>query len=73
MPKRYVIKVHYSRRRPDQPWTVHYRGQCLPAAEVQFRCWAKTLFKPESRSNPRAFIQAYGNVSEAKQGVLVIQ
>jgi hypothetical protein len=70
--KRYVVRVHYSRR-GGAPWTVHYRGKCLKAEAVDFQCWTKTEFKPDSRSNPKAFIRAYGEVVDAGEGRLVVR
>lgn len=56
--KRYVILLHYHKRRGN--WTVHYRGECLEADAVQFNCWATTEIKP--KGNPCAFIRAYGRL-----------
>lgn len=56
--KRYVVRAHYNKRGP-LPWSVHYRGKCYSCSLVRFLCWAKTEYKADRKSNPKAFVVAY--------------
>lgn len=55
------------------PWTVHFRGVCYLVREIQCLVPMTSEFKPEKKSNPRAFFTARVNdltVSVDKVAVL---
>ena len=56
------VKIHFNRQRAPKglPWTVHLSGQCIPAADVRILVPAETVFQPEKKANPRAWISARG-------------
>jgi hypothetical protein len=64
MPRPYVIYVHFNKQLAKEgfPWTVHYRGKCIPASWVDIRVPSTTIYRPERRNNPRAFIRCVGTV-----------
>lgn len=43
------------------PWTVHYRNKCYLVSEIRCDVPMVSEFKPNKKSNPRAFFTA--NVS----------
>lgn len=57
---KYSFFAHFNRvsmqRGERTVWTVHFRGACLPAHEVEFRVPVKTRFRPEG-SQPRATLR----------------
>lgn len=62
--KPYVIYLHFNKQGVDRdrPWTVHYKGKCVPASWVDIKVPSCTIFKPDRKSNPRAFIRCVGKV-----------
>ncbi len=56
----YSFFAHFNRiamQRGDKAcWTVHFRGACLPAVEVNFKVPVITRFKPDGRQ-PRATLR----------------
>lgn len=69
-----VVIVHFRKAgvKNDRPWTVHVRGSCIPAASVTFEVPSFTVFKPEKKTNPRAWIRAVGLVRVDAQGNAVV-
>jgi hypothetical protein len=66
------VIVHFHKARAAQglePWTLHVKGQCIPAREVVFISPAETVFKPHKQTNPRAWVEARGYVTELSPGV----
>ena len=60
------VIVHFNRynAKKELPWTVHIRGQCLPAREVLWDgVTPRTVWKPEKSTNPRGWIECKGTVS----------
>jgi hypothetical protein len=71
-----VIYIHFNKRgvNSDRPWTVHYRGQCIPASWVNIKCRSETIYKPDKRHSPRAFIRCFGTVKiTSRNNNVVIQ
>ncbi len=60
-----VVLVHFRKAGAPKgfPWTVHYAGQCIPATTVKFEVPCVTVFKPEKKTNPRAWMRAIGVVT----------
>jgi hypothetical protein len=60
MMKKYAFFAHFNRiamQRGDKAcWTVHFRGACLPAVEVDFKVPVSTRFRPEG-TQPRATLR----------------
>ena len=70
------IIVHFNKFNMNQgfPWTVHIRGQCIPAAEVVWDGVApQTVWKPEKPTNPRGWIECKGSVTLEDGGVVRIK
>lgn len=59
-----VVIIHFNKRGSGSglPWTVHVRGQCIPASKVYILVPSETIYKPEKKSNPRAWIRCKGQV-----------
>lgn len=47
-----------------KPWTVHYRGVCYVVSAIQCRVPMVSEWKPDKKTNPRAFFTA--QVSKVK-------
>lgn len=64
MTRPYVIYLHFNKQKAKDgyPWTVHYQKKCLPASWVDIKVPSCTIFKPDKRQNPRAFIRCVGTV-----------
>jgi hypothetical protein len=60
-----LIQIHYNRQRAKDglPWTVHVKGKCIPASQVITLVPCETVYHPEKKSNPRAWLKAKGYVS----------
>lgn len=58
--KRYAFFAHFNRiamQRGDKAcWSVHYRGACYPAVEVDFKVPVSTRYRPGARQ-PRAVLR----------------
>lgn len=56
--------IHFNRQRAKDgfPWTVHYRGACLPAAHVKILVPMESEEKPHLKTNPRYFFTCKGFV-----------
>lgn len=70
-----IVLVHFRKHgiKQDRPWTIHYRGQCIPAETVTFKVPTATVFKPNKKTNPRAWIRAKGIVSVDENGAAVVE
>ena len=62
--KHYRFFAHFNRiamqRGSPLVWTVHFRGACLPAAEVIFRTAMHTRYRPLGRQ-PRATLRGWAS------------
>jgi len=59
--KRYKATVHFNKhsvRTTGCPWSIHYRGKCHLVKSINWSVNAKTEWKPDRKTNPRAFITA---------------
>ncbi len=58
--KSYKAILHFNKQgsAKNRPWTIHYRGVCYPAAEINCYVPIVSEFKPEKKTNPRAFFTA---------------
>ncbi len=58
--KTYKAIMHFNKQgsTKDLPWTVHYRGVCYLVAEIQCKVSMKSEWKPDKKTNPRAFFTA---------------
>jgi hypothetical protein len=72
----YKVIMHFNKpgSKHGTPWTVHFRGTCHLVQEI--RCLVPMIseFKPEKKTNPRAFFtaQAYEMIVSS-DGVAVIK
>ena len=70
-----TVIVHFNKRNAlkGKPWTVHVKGACIPAKEVVFKnIRVDSIFKPEKKTNPRAWFRAIGFVTLNKHGIVTI-
>lgn len=69
-----IVLVHFRKAgvKSGKPWTVHVRGKCIPATTVSFNVPIVSVFRPEKKSNPRAWFRAKGTVATDKYGNVVI-
>lgn len=58
--KRYKAVMHFNKpgSRKGTPWTVHYRGVCHIVSAINCMVPMYSEWKPEKKSNPRAFFTA---------------
>jgi len=73
--KTYKAIMHFNKPAASKgtPWTVHYRGTCFVVSEIQCRVPMKSEFKPEKKTNPRAFFTAQVSQLEiTPEGVAVL-
>ncbi len=72
--KTYKAVMHFSRpgALKSTPWTVHYRGKCHIVQEI--RCYApmRSEWKPDKKSNPRAFFVAFTHKLIIEDGVAIL-
>lgn len=59
-----VVIIHFNKRNSANglPWTVHVRGKCIQASKVHIEVPTETIFKPEKKTNPRAWMRCNGHV-----------
>lgn len=59
-----TIYLHFNKQGSSKgfPWTVHTSSACIPAAEVRILVPLSTVWKPDKKTNPRAFLKAKGRI-----------
>jgi hypothetical protein len=73
--KQYKAIMHFNKPGAPKgtPWTVHYRGTCYLVAEIQCRVPMVSEWKPERKTNPRAFFTAQvSNLEVTPNGVAIL-
>ena len=55
------------------PWTIHFRGICYLVKEIVCKVPMKSEWKPEKKSNPRAFFTANVSIIIITGGVATLQ
>lgn len=62
--KTYKAIMHFNKQGSDKgtPWTVHFRGVCYLVSEIKCLVPMTSEWKPNKKTNPRAFFTA--NVSD---------
>ena len=72
-----VITVHFNKQNANRglPWTVHVKGKCIPASSVKIEVPVETVFKPDKKTNPRAWMRCSGAVwrNASDEGVTITQ
>lgn len=74
-PKTYKDTLHFNKpaSKKGLPWTVHYRGACYIVAEIQCRVPTVSEWKPDKKSNPRAFFTAQvANITITPENVAIL-
>lgn len=74
--KTYKAIMHFNKPGSSKgtPWTVHYRGVCHIVREIQCKVPMVSEWKPEKKSNPRAFFTAQiTSLTITPDGVAVLQ
>lgn len=58
--KTYKAIIHFNKSssRLGKPWTIHYRNTCYIVSEINCNVPIKSEFKPNKKTNPRAFFTA---------------
>ncbi len=58
--KRYKAVMHFNKpgSAKGTPWTVHWRGTCYIVREIKCQVPMLSEWKPNKKSNPRAFFTA---------------
>lgn len=58
--RKYKAVMHFNKpgARNGTPWTVHFRGVCHVVKEIHCLVPMASEFKPEKKTNPRAFFTA---------------
>ena len=73
--KQYKAIMHFNKPGAPKgtPWTVHYRGTCYLVAEIQCQVPMVSEWKPERKTNPRAFFTAQvTNLEVTPNGVAIL-
>jgi hypothetical protein len=75
MNKPQVFRVHFNRiamqRRDPLVWSVQLSDRCLHGSKVVMVGRIQTEFKPERRTNPRAFVSGRGYVRQQGDTIYV--
>jgi len=66
--------MHFNKpgARKGTPWTVHFRGVCYVVREIDCRVPMKSEWKPEKKTNPRAFFTAQASSLMLADGVATL-
>lgn len=66
--------MHFNKpgARKGTPWTVHYRGTCYVVREIDCQVPMKSEWKPEKKTNPRAFFTAQASCLMIADGVATL-
>lgn len=64
------FRVHFHKQAGG--WTVHYKGQCIQAKEVEIHAKVITVFKPDKKDSPRAWLSGTGTVRQNVTGTVTI-
>lgn len=69
-----VIYIHFNKQRAKSgyAWTVHTSKACIPAKVVRVSRPVETVWKPDKKNNPRAFIKTRGFIKIFKTGIIEI-
>jgi len=73
--KTYKVTMHFNKpgARNGTPWTVHFRGICHIVSRIECRAPMVSEWKPEKKSNPRAFFTTSAtHVHITKNNVAII-
>lgn len=55
------------------PWTIHYRGVCYLVSEIRCQVTMTSEWKPNKKTNPRAFFTAQiSNLEITKDKVAIL-
>ncbi len=71
----YKAIMHFNKpgARSGTPWTVHFRGVCYLVKQIQCQVPMVSEFKPEKKTNPRAFFTAsVHDLTVTAEGVAVL-
>jgi hypothetical protein len=71
----YKTVIHFNKpgSKKGQPWTVHYRGVCYLVSEIQCQVPMVSEWKPNKKTNPRAFFTAQvSNMKITSAGVAIL-
>lgn len=66
--------MHFNKpgARQGTPWTVHFRGACHVVKEIRCMVPMVSEYKPQRKSNPRAFFTARVRTLTIEDGVAVL-
>jgi hypothetical protein len=72
--KTYKAIMHFNKpsSKKGKPWTVHYRGICYMVSAIQCRKPMISEWKPNKKTNPRAFFTAQVSNIEITSGEVAI-
>jgi hypothetical protein len=73
--KTYKAIMHFNKQgtKDGKPWTVHFRGTCYLVSEIQCDVPMVSEWKPNKKTNPRAFFTAQAHrllFSESGKAIL---
>lgn len=72
--KTYKAVMHFNKpaSKKGKPWTVHYRGMCHIVSKIECLVPMVSEFKPNKKTNPRAFFTAYAKNLTVKKAVAIL-
>lgn len=64
--KKYKAIMHFNKpgSKNGNPWTVHFRGVCYVVSSIDCKVPMVSEWKPNKKSNPRAFFTAQASSLE---------
>jgi hypothetical protein len=75
--KKYKFVSHFNRdamaRGEKAVWVVRFRGQVIPAEEVEFRVPLRTKYRPEIEQQTRAVLEGFASELIQDQGRVTLQ
>ncbi len=72
--KKYKATMHFNKQNAlkNKPWTIHFRGTCYAVKEIKCNVPMISEFKPNKKSNPRAFFTAYVSDLKIKSNIAIL-
>jgi hypothetical protein len=72
--KKYKAIMHFNKpgSKKGKPWTVHYRGACHLVSEIKCKVPMTSEWKPDKKTNPRAFFTAQASDLKIEDDVAVL-
>ena len=73
--RKYKAIMHFNKQMSTKgkPWTVHYRGTCYIVSEIHCKVPMASAWKPNRKTNPRAFFTAQAESLHIQNSIATLQ